>query len=174
MKAIAVTLIALAMLCPTESIAAKSDSLWVGNMQIEIGMQKNEVLSTIGEGYEVLRDNIKSKDPTWENWSIYKKSDKRKAGDCVGHLAFQNNKVAWVSKIWGGVRGEEVASFGNNLAGILSKLIEKGKTNLTVRVREDREPGVTLKTIYFISGKYQFQIIVSDEGIGISEHLFKE
>jgi hypothetical protein len=105
---------------------------------------------------------------------IYKKSAERRAIDFVGGLAFKKNRVAWVSKSWGGFEGKEVVSFANDFAGILAKLIEKGKTNLTVHISEVREPEMAFKSIDLISGRYRIILTISDGGISMTEQLSTE
>jgi hypothetical protein len=173
MKTVTLALISFLVLCQTAVLAADADSIWVGNMQIGIGMEKSKVLSTLGEGYDVSKDNIKSEDPTWENWSIYKKSERRKPEDLVGMLAFQRSKVAWIGKPWGSFGGNEVAAFGKAFAGVVSGLIEKGKATATVRVRQFREPGVSMETIYLFFGSHDIALTFTDQGVQIQENLSK-
>lgn len=172
MKTIYLILFVLLMF-PNILMAVETDSLWVGNMTIKIGMDKNQVISTLTEHFDVVQDKIKSEDPAWENWSIYKKSDKRKVEDFVGSLGFKKNKVESVMKSWGGFGGKEVASLGQELVGVLSKFIEAGKTSVNIQIHETKEPGISLKSIAFISGNHSVTIIVSNDGINMQEDISK-
>jgi hypothetical protein len=160
-----------------EASDTDSFSLWVGNMNISIGMEKNKVINTLSENYEVTQDKIITENSTWENWSIYKKTKQRKAEDLIGSLAFQNGKVAWIGKSWGGFGGNEVASFGQEFVKALSKFPKMKEyniiNNITIYIHENNEPGISLKTIHLSSGKHDITIIVSDEGINMQENLSK-
>ena len=157
--------------------ASDTDSLWIGNMNISIGMGKNKVINTLSENYEVTLDKIVTQNSAWENWSIYKKTKKRKAEDYIGTLGFEKGKVVAISKSWGGFGGNEVASFGQEFVKALSKFPKMKEyniiNNITIYIHENNEPGISLKTIHLSSGKHDIIIIVSDEGIDMQEDLSK-
>lgn len=153
--------------------ASDTDSLWIGNMNISIGMEKNKVINILSENYEVIQHKMKTEDSTREDWSIYKKTKKRKSEDLIGMLAFQKGKVALIEKSWGGFGGNEVASFGQEFVKLLSKLSKEEKNNITIQINETKEPGISLKLINLSSGKHGIIIIVSDEGINMQEDLSK-
>ena len=160
-----------------EASDTDSFSLWVGNMNISIGMGKNKVINTLSENYEVTLDKIVTENSAWENWSIYKKTKKRKAEDYIGTLGFEKGKVVAISKSWGGFGGNEVASFGQKFVRALSKFPKMKEyniiNNITIYIHENNEPGISLKTIHLSSGKHDIIIIVSDEGINMQEDLSK-
>lgn len=174
MKIWVLLLTIMILLYPFSVQAAETDSLWVGNMSIKLGMDKTKVISMLSENYEVLKDNIKSEDPSWENWSIYKKTEKRKAEDLVGMVAFKKNKVSWIGKPWGSFGGSEAASFGHAFAGVLSGLIEKGKSSANIQLRQVREPGISYESIYINFGKHDITLTITEGGIQIQENLYNE
>jgi hypothetical protein len=171
MKKIYLILMFILLMFPTILMAVETDSLWVGNITIKIGMDKNEVINALSENFDVVRDNIKH--PTWEYWCIYKKTKIMEASGDVGRVAFQKDKVVWVSKSWGGFSGNEVLSFGQELAVVLSKLKERGKTTVNIQIYETKEPGVSLKTIHFVSGNHSVIINVGGNGINLQEDISK-
>ena len=97
----------------------------------------------------------------------------RRADDIVGLLAFDKNKVASVSKMWGFFDGNEVAAFGKALASALSGLSEKDRGNATVNLRQIREPGISIEDIDLIFTKKTIHLSITDNGASIQENLYK-
>ena len=181
MKRLYLCLMFLLLFSPFNLSIAEVPSLWVGNMNISIGMAKSEVLSTLRKNHEVIL-NDKADDSGWERYSIYKKAKERKAEGLIGGISFTKDKVEWVSKNWGFFNGQEVASFGEEFIGALSKLTVKSDSrhkdvlsvgDVTVQINETRQPGVSIKSIYFIAGKHHVAIIITQDGISMQEDIKK-
>lgn len=161
-------LIVVLLYSSSATMAEETASLVIGNASIKIGMEKSKVVGSLkGKyDYDVLRD---SKDPTWENWSFWEKAKEKKAETFVGSITFSKNKVKEIRKTWGIFTGKDIASFGQELENVLSKLSKNGKTNVTIQIHKPKTP--PLKSIYLVSGNHSITITVSDYGITLQENL---
>jgi hypothetical protein len=173
MKKVILSLFTLLIFFPNALQAQEKESILIGNVTIQIGMEKDEVIKNLSKNYNVVRFDSNIIPSNKEKWDIYNKSTNRTPSDVVGTVDFQNNKVVYAHKIWGVSHGKEVASFGKKLSDALETLVKKDKIKFSVRIRKETHSGVNLKTIDLISDKHRITINVSDGGANIQEVIHK-
>ena len=164
----------LVLIHPLNTMALEAESLFVGSMSIQIGMDKSKVISTLSE-HCILQKLNPFEGSNWERWNIIKKSIEGKPKGSVGTVAFEKDKVVWVSKDWGSFYEEEAVSFVQAFIGAVSSLTEEEKT-VYVQIRKHREPGSYHENITFISGNHDITINLWDDkqsgkGVGIQEDI---
>jgi len=167
MKNTFIVIFILLLLYPLNTNAVEADSLFIGGMDIKIGMKKNEVLSKLKEKNYQVTLTQGSNDKLMEKWLI---SEDPKMATSVGSVTFQNNKVSSVARDWRRFYGAEAISIGRELVGVISKLVEGGN-DVRVFVNDIKEPGISAEVIILMSGRHCILITVDSKGIQISESI---
>ncbi len=90
-------LIAVLFFASVSVALAEESSLWVGGMNVKIGMPQSEVLRQLQKDYNVSEPNDRG-----GMWPILD----RKTNELKGAVTFKAGKVSWVSRSWGSFEGQ--------------------------------------------------------------------
>ena len=145
-------LVAIGLFCPYNSFAER-DSIWVGGMEVKIGMPKTTVLSKIVNNYQITKDELS------DTWRILPKE----GGNMVGAIDFRDEKVSSVTKFWGSFSKNEGFEFATNFFNLLSNLKTEGANITSFETFSSKEPKSSLLVIHFFCGAKEVQLYIGED-----------
>jgi hypothetical protein len=130
-------------------------SMFMAGMNMELGMPRSEVMSKLKENYNL---QPLEKDP--DQFLIF---DKRShVSPFVGNIAFEQDKLSYISRGWGSFEGGEAIKLAKSLASILANLNDEGGTVAVVKSTQRRQPDFIINEISFSVGNKTVDISVAE------------
>jgi hypothetical protein len=147
---LAVILVVFVMSFPYHSFA-QQDSIWIGGMEIKVGMAKTTVLSEIAKIYNITKTSQ-------DSWNITPKDH----DGMVGAIRFKDEKVSQVFKYWGSFHENQGFEFAKNLFNLFSNLQTDGNKITSFYTSSIKEPTVSFEFIVFPCGDKEVQVLVEE------------
>jgi hypothetical protein len=116
---------------------AQSGAVRFGNADVQLGMQKADVLRQVSEEYDVKDASSVPKDrriPQADMWSVFRKEQK-KMGNPIGFLQFIDDKVVVASKNLGDISGDEASRLIGELFRALQGVSLSGQKAVPIAVQ---------------------------------------
>lgn len=130
---------------------AQEPSLWLGGMQMQIGMSQKKVMSHLSKYYdlnEVFTPN--------SYIILEKKSNDKGDNKIIGQVTFDNGKLTYAVKNWQEAYSADIGAADrlfDALHAILRQMEEKGEVLATISTKTIREPDTVIKMIKISFGK---------------------
>jgi len=141
-------------------INAQENSLLLGGIYINLGMAKNDLIERINSKHYIILD---------EGWSLsIKQNIKGEAGNTVGSVGLEKNKVVWIQKNWGSFYNDAPNSM-EKVYALLNKRLKEGVSQFNVELSENIEPDFTMKVIYFRNHNHTIRIHIFPTNVFIAE-----
>jgi hypothetical protein len=144
----------LTILSITHFAMAQEPSLWLGLVEMRIGMPQATVINHLSKFYD-LKELI-SPD---QYLVLEKKLTAQDQITIIGQVAFDNGKLTYAVKHWYGGEVGAADKLVDALHSVLTQMEQRGEFVATIETRTLREPDTTMQEIKLAFGKRQ--IIIS-------------
>jgi hypothetical protein len=154
-----VMLASLIMLILVRSTLAQEPSLWLGGMEMRIGMRQTTVMDSLSKYYDLRQFTRPG------SYLIYeRKRNEDVEPKTIGQVAFDNGKLIYAVKEWYDAEVGSAMKLVDVLHAVLAQLEQRGERVATIETRTVREPKINMLEVKLVFGK---------RWITISTHDFK-
>lgn len=120
-------------------------SLFVAGMQMQLGMQQNTVIGNLDTKYRLTKSGEST-------WMIFDKNGP--PFELLGSVTFQQGKLVWISRHWGGFPSEPARQLGRELYRAVSSVQSNGAGPLVATAYESvNQPGLHAVDVAFRTGR---------------------
>jgi hypothetical protein len=128
------------------------NTIWVGNMELQLGVSKQLVMSRLAEGYKLAKVGTEG-----DSWLVESKN----APVIYGQVGFKNDKLDFASRDW--TNGDEDSfTLVQDLYGALDQFGNEDRHTCYVDTRTSRTPTVESRSITLFCGAKRLVISTSD------------
>ena len=151
-------------------MAIAEDKLFVGGMNLELGMPKDYVL-------DALKVNYNLREESEDSWYLMTKDGP--PYDIHGVVGFKNNQLNSITKDWGSFNEDSAVKFAEEFYSVLSKMQYYSQCPIILNINVPvNEPGLKVNEISCISGNREIKILmlngrVQGKGVSMQETISK-
>lgn len=152
-----VILAALFMLTLVRWAVAQEPSLWLGGMEMRIGMRQTTVMDSLSKYYDLRQFTRPG------SYLIYeRKRNEDVDPKTIGQVAFDNGRLIYAVKEWYDAEVGSGIKLVDVLHAVLAQLEQRGETVATIATRTVREPNATVQEVKLVFGKRWITIYTHD------------
>lgn len=130
----------------------------VGAASLQLGMEKNAVISKLAElGYKLNKFG-----PSSEVWAVTGK-DQQTDGypDYLGNIYFKNARLSWAERVWAESRDAGSNKIGRNLYFLMKSFQDSGNTTCSIESTSHESPDHESKESVIHCGRRTIELAVN-------------
>jgi hypothetical protein len=138
----------------------RSERIFVGNISLQLGTEKDADISKLAEGGFKLA-KLPSSESQSESWIVEQKNEKTAEYDILGSLHFTNGRLLSASRHWAESWDTGSAKVGKNFYFLIKSFEEAGNTSCSIETQSEESPDYDSKKTLIHCGRRMVTVDVT-------------
>jgi hypothetical protein len=136
------------------------ERIYAGNVSLQLGMEKDAVISKLAE-HDYKLTKLQSSESPGESWIVSQKNEQTGEYDLIATLQFKNGRLLWALRELAESWDTGSAKVGKNLYFLIKSFEESGNTACSVETKSQEAPDFDSKETLIHCGRRMVTVGVS-------------